>query len=201
MISAGFNLRLCRAGIMPARVPADVRLAKAELELANTIGKEFVIYNLIMEIKEKFDFVLLDAPPSLSHLTVNALAAADIIVVPLLCEYAAYVGLEDLRNTMDSVDRIKRKVTPSIVIPTMYDFRTKHSKEVIQQAKNDEVFPIFHTPINKTVKLADCSLEAMDIIEFLENHKNEDTVKPLEKCLDTFKDLTNTILKTLGVNA
>lgn len=183
-------LRLPKFGF----IPSSIRLSKAELEIASRIGKEFILENMICDIQEKYDYVIIDTPPNLGHLTVNALTASDMVVVPLQCEYLAYEGLDDLKGTIAVLEKLKRLKINCLILPTMYDGRTKHAKEILEQAIKDseQGYQVFNHPIKKTIKFSDCAVEALDIIDFIKVHPGEDV---LTDGVEAYRELAKYIVK------
>ena len=137
-------------------IPANVNLAAAEIELVDQDRKEYVLKNEIDWVKDQYDYIFIDCPPSLSMLTVNAMTTADSVLVPIQCEYYAMEGLSQLIHT---VNLIKKKINPNLsmegVVFTMYDARTNLSEEVVQSVKDALEERIFKTLIPRNVRLAE----------------------------------------------
>lgn len=118
-------------------LPSDVDLSGAEIELLDVENKESVLKGVLDSIKDQYEFIVIDCPPSLSLLTINALVAADTVIVPIQCEYYALEGLSQILQT---VDLIKKKLNPNLelegVVFTMYDARTNLSLEVVESVKS-----------------------------------------------------------------
>ena len=137
-------------------IPSNVNLAAAEIELVDEDRKEYILKNELDWIKDQYDFIFIDCPPSLSMLTVNAMTAADSVLVPLQCEYYALEGLSQLITT---VNLIKRKINPALslegVVFTMYDSRNNLSAEVVENVKDVMQERIFETLIPRNVRLAE----------------------------------------------
>ncbi|CAM2007504.1 ParA family protein [Acanthopleuribacter pedis] len=131
-------------------------LAAAEVELVNEVGREFVLKNLLEPVKDKFDFIFIDCPPSLSLLTVNALTASDGVVIPIQAEYYALEGVRDLVGT---IELVKKRLNPSLqitgVIVTMYDERTNLSQQVLQDVKGFFGNQLYKTVIPRNVRLSE----------------------------------------------
>ncbi len=137
-------------------VPAHRNLAGAEIELVSQIGREFFLRNLLQEIREKYDYLLIDCPPSLGLLTVNALVAADSVLIPIQCEYFALEGVSDLVRT---VQMIRSSVNPGLELEgallTMYDERTNLSQQVVEEIRGFFKDQVFDTVIPRNVRLGE----------------------------------------------
>lgn len=137
-------------------VPATIDLAGAEIELVSMFSRETLLRSAIDEIDEDFDFVLIDCPPSLGLLTVNALTAAKNVVIPIQCEYYALEGLSQLLRNVDLVSaNLNPKLKVSGVVLTMYDGRTKLSREVAEQVRDYFGDVAFKTVIPRSVRLSE----------------------------------------------
>lgn len=137
-------------------IPSNVNLAAAEIELVEQARKEYILKNEIDWVKDQYDYIFIDCPPSLSMLTVNAMTTADSVLVPIQCEYYALEGLSQLIHT---VNLIRKKINPNLkmegVVFTMYDARTNLSEEVVQNVKDTLEERIFKTLIPRNVRLAE----------------------------------------------
>ena len=145
-------------------LPSDSNLSGAEIELLDVENKEFVLKSHLDQVKNDYDFIIIDCPPSLSLLTLNALVAADTVLVPIVCEYYALEGLSQVLRTINIV---KRKMNPSLemegVVFTMYDARTNLSLEVVENVKNNLNEKIYKTIIPRNVRLAEAPSHGMPI--------------------------------------
>ena len=145
-------------------LPSDSNLSGAEIELLYVENKEFVLKSHLDQVKNDYDFIIIDCPPSLSLLTLNALVAADTVLVPIQCEYYALEGLSQVLRTINIV---KRKMNPSLemegVVFTMYDARTNLSLEVVENVKNNLNEKIYKTIIPRNVRLAEAPSHGMPI--------------------------------------
>lgn len=137
-------------------LPANRNLAGAEIELVDLKKREFRLKDALAKIVDRYDVILIDCPPSLSLLTLNALAAADFILVPIQCEYYALEGLTDLLNT---IERIKSGINPELeligLVRTMYDRRNNLATEVSEQLSKHFADKLFETAIPRNVRLAE----------------------------------------------
>ena len=144
------------------KIVCSVRSRK--IELLDVENKEFVLKSHLDQVKNDYDFIIIDCPPSLSLLTLNALVAADTVLVPIQCEYYALEGLSQVLRTINIV---KRKMNPSLemegVVFTMYDARTNLSLEVVENVKNNLNEKIYKTIIPRNVRLAEAPSHGMPI--------------------------------------
>lgn len=137
-------------------LPANVNLAAAEIELIGVADKDFILKNEIDWVKDSYDFVIIDCPPSLNLLTINAMTTADSVLVPIQCEYYALEGLSQLIHT---INLVKERLNPSLdmdgVVFTMYDSRTNLSNQVVENVKNNLNQKVYHTLIPRNIRLAE----------------------------------------------
>jgi len=152
------NLQIC---------PSNIELAGAEVELVSMISRESRLKTAISDIRDEFDFILIDCPPSLGLLTLNSLTAADKILVPIQCEYYALEGLSQLMNT---VQLVKKHLNPYIdvegVVLTMFDARTNLSLQVVEEVKKYFKNKVYSTIIPRNVKLSEAPSFGMPIIQY-----------------------------------
>jgi chromosome partitioning protein len=136
--------------------PSNLDLTGAEVELVGALGREYRLKRALQKEKEKFDFLIIDSPPSLGLLTINGLCAADSVIIPVQCEYYALEGLTQLHNT---IRLVKENLNPGLgiegVLLTMADFRTNLTKEVIQEARNHFKEKVYKTVIPRNVRLTE----------------------------------------------
>ncbi|HJC25311.1 MAG TPA: AAA family ATPase [Candidatus Eisenbergiella merdavium] len=137
-------------------LPSNVNLAAAEIELIGVDKKEFILKNEVDWVKDQYDFIVIDCPPSLNMLTVNAMTTADTVLVPIQCEYYALEGLSQLIHT---VNLVRERLNPNLKIEgilfTMYDARTNLSMQVVENVKNNLNLKIFKTVIPRNIRLAE----------------------------------------------
>jgi len=137
-------------------IPSSIELAGAEIELVGIMSRETILKKSIEKIADDFDFLIIDCPPSLGLLTVNALTASDKVIIPVQCEYFALEGLGQLTKT---IKLVRKNLNPSLniggVLLTMFDSRTKLSKEVVQEVQNYFKSKVFSTIIPRNVKLSE----------------------------------------------
>lgn len=137
-------------------IPSNVNLSGAEIELVGVDGKEYILKNIVDKVKEQYDFIIMDCPPSLNMLTVNALTAATSVLVPIQCEYYALEGLSQLIHTIELVkDRLNDRLEIEGVVFTMYDARTNLSLQVVENVKDHLNQNIYKTIIPRNVRLAE----------------------------------------------
>ena len=137
-------------------IPSNVNLSGAEIELNGVDEKEYIIKKLIDKVSRKYDYIIIDCPPSLNMLTLNALTAANSVLVPIQCEYYALEGLSQLIHTIDLVkERLNKKLVMEGVVFTMYDARTNLSLQVVENVKDNLQQNIYKTIIPRNVRLAE----------------------------------------------
>ena len=137
-------------------IPTSIDLSAAEIELIGVDDKEYILRNAIDQVKDQYDFVIIDCPPSLSMLTINAMTTADSVIVPIQCEYYALEGLSQLIHTVELVkDRLNSKLEIEGVVFTMYDARTNLSLQVVENVKDNLNQNIYKTIIPRNVRLAE----------------------------------------------
>lgn len=145
-------------------IPSNVNLAAAEIELVGIEEKEYILKKALDKVRDKYDFIIIDCPPSLSMLTINAMCAADTVLVPIQCEYYALEGISQLIHTIDLVqERLNPDLKMEGVVFTMYDSRTNLSNEVVDNVKNNLHTTIYKTIIPRNVRLAEAPSHGLPI--------------------------------------
>lgn len=145
-------------------IPSNVDLAAAEIELIGTKDREYILDNKIKEVRKDYDYTIIDCPPSLSTLTVNALVSADNVLVPIQCEYYALEGLSQLIRTVNLVrERLNSGLDIEGVVFTMYDSRTNLSKQVVENVSSHLGKDIYKTIIPRNISLAEAPSYGMPI--------------------------------------
>jgi len=148
-------------------LPSNIDLAGAEVQLVHEVGREFVLGRVLEPLLPDYDFVLIDCQPSLGLLTVNALACAGGVLVPLECEYFALRGVALL---METIEKVSRRLNPQLkidgLLATMYDSRTLHTREVLASIVNGFGDEVFHTVINRTIRFPDATVAGEPITRF-----------------------------------
>ena len=145
-------------------LPANVNLAAAEIELIGIDKKEYILKKEVDYVKEEYDFIIIDCPPSLNMLTINAMTTADSVLVPIQCEYYALEGLSQLIHT---INLVKERLNPDLdmegVVFTMYDSRTNLSMQVVENVKSNLNQRIYGTLIPRNIRLAEAPSHGMPI--------------------------------------
>ena len=145
-------------------LPTNINLSAAEIELIGVEEKEFIIRKEVDKVKKNYDFIVIDCPPSLSMLTINAMITADSVLVPIQCEYYALEGLSQLIHT---IDLVKERLNPELkiegVVFTMYDARTNLSLQVVENVKDNLQQTIYKTIIPRNIRLAEAPSHGLPI--------------------------------------
>ena len=163
-------------------IPATIQLAGAEIELVSAMARETRLKELIAPVKDEFDFILIDCPPSLGLLTINALTAADSVLIPIQCEYYALEGVTKLLESMRMVkNRINKGLDTFGVLLTMYDSRTSLSNQVVDEVRAYFGDKTFKTLIPRTVKLSEAPSYGMPVISYAPNNKGAKAYMNLAK--------------------
>lgn len=145
-------------------VPANIRLTGAEIELIGKEGREFILKEALDPVKEQYDFVIIDCPPSLNLITINALTAADTVLVPIQCEYFALEGLEQLLHAVNLVKkRLNRHLEIEGIVFTMFDARTNLSLQVVEEVKRSLGENVYRTIIPRNVRLGESPSHGLPI--------------------------------------
>ncbi|TMK70612.1 MAG: ParA family protein [Actinobacteria bacterium] len=174
--------------IRPAEVDvavSSIDLAGAELALSSMIGRERALAKALAPVKPKYDYILIDTPPSLGLLTINALVASDGVIVPVQCEYLSLRGLVQLENTLSM---IRENLNPDVeiqgILPTMYDKRLLHSKEAIEILKENFGDLVFNTLIRKTIRYAEAPVKGQSVLSY----------DPRGEAAELYRDLAREVL-------
>ena len=137
-------------------IPSNINLSGAEIELIGVDDKEYILKGITDKLRRKYDYIILDCPPSLNMLTINALTAANSVLVPIQCEYYALEGLSQLIHT---IDLVQQRLNPNLLIEgvvfTMYDVRTNLSNQVVENVRNNLDAKIYDTLIPRNIRLAE----------------------------------------------
>jgi chromosome partitioning protein len=146
---------------------SSIDLAGAELALSSMIGRERALEKALASVKQNYDYVLVDTPPSLGLLTINALVASNGVIVPVQCEYLSLRGLVQLENTLSM---IRENLNPAVeiegILPTMYDKRTLHSREAVEILQENFGELVFDTKIRKTVRYAEAPVKGISVLKY-----------------------------------
>lgn len=145
-------------------LPSNIDLSAAEIELIGVDNKEYILRDEVNKVKEKYDFIIIDCPPALSMLTINAMTTSDSVLVPIQCEYYALEGLSQLIHTIELVqERLNPELEIEGVVFTMYDARTNLSLQVVENVKDNLNQNIYKTIIPRNVRLAEAPSYGMPI--------------------------------------
>ncbi len=165
--------------------PSNISLSGAEIELVSEMGRETKLKNALLSVKNRFDIVLIDAPPSLGLITINVLTAADSVIVPIQCEYYALEGVAQLMNT---IKKVKQVMNPGLeiegIVMTMFDSRTNLSAQVIEEVKKFFPNKVYKTLIPRNVRLSEAPSFGKPIIYY----------DPASKGSESYLDLADEFL-------
>ncbi|HLY94743.1 MAG TPA: AAA family ATPase [Gaiellaceae bacterium] len=146
---------------------SSIDLAGAELALSSMIGRERALEKGIASVRESYDYILIDTPPSLGLLTINALVAANGVIVPVQCEYLSLRGLVQLENTLSMIrDNLNPHVEIQGILPTMFDKRLLHSREAVDILKENFGDLVLNTKIRKTVRYAEAPVKGQSVLKY-----------------------------------
>jgi chromosome partitioning protein len=161
---------------------SSIDLAGAELALSSMIGRERALDKALVEVRQKYDFVLIDTPPSLGLLTINAFVAATGVIVPVQCEYLSLRGLVQLENTLAMVrENLNPHVGVEGIVATMYDGRTLHSREAIEILEENFGDLVYRTRIRKTVRYAEAPVKGSSVLKYDPTGPAADAYRELAK--------------------
>jgi chromosome partitioning protein len=164
---------------------SSIDLAGAELALSSMIGRERALDKALLPVREKYDYILIDTPPSLGLLTINAFVASDGVIVPVQCEYLSLRGLVQLENTLSMVrENLNPRVEIQGILPTMYDQRTLHSREAIDILQENFGELVFNTRIRKTIRYAEAPVKGASVLKY----------EPKGEAAEYYRDLAKEVL-------
>jgi len=153
-------------------IPANIELASIEMELIAEIRREFILRRILEPLSPRYDFILLDCPPSLGLLTINALCASRELLVPLQCEFFAMRGI---RLLLDTIKKVNVRLNPDLeltgILPTMYSTGTIHAREVLEEIISVFGDRVFKVVIYKSIRFAEASVASQSIVEYATKHK------------------------------
>jgi chromosome partitioning protein len=148
-------------------IPSNINLAAAEMELIEIERREYLLRDILADISDRYDYIFVDCPPSLSLLTINSLCAADSLIIPVQCEYYALEGLTQLFQTVQLVmERLNEKMVIEGLLFTMYDQRTNLSQEVVENVKENVDIYVFKSIIPRNIRLAEAPSYGLPVIEY-----------------------------------
>ena len=174
--------------IHPAEIDvavSSIDLAGAELALSSMIGRERALEKSLLEVRDTYDFIMIDTPPSLGLLTINAFVAATGVIVPVQCEYLSLRGLVQLENTLAMVlENLNPDVKIEGILPTMFDRRTLHSREAVEILEENFGDLVFKTRIRKTVRYAEAPVKGSSVLKY----------DPSGTAAEAYRDLAKEVL-------
>jgi chromosome partitioning protein len=161
---------------------ASIDLAGAEIAMSTKIGRERSLEKALRAVKQDYDFICIDTPPSLGLLTINALTAADKVIVPVQCEYLSMRGLIQLQNTLSMIrENLNPDVDIAGILPTMVDSRTLHAKEAIEILEENFGDRVFGARIRKTIRFAEAPVRGMSVLKYDPTGTAADAYRQLAK--------------------
>ena len=164
---------------------SSIDLAGAELALSSMIGRERALEKALAVVKDGYDYVLIDTPPSLGLLTINALVASSGVIVPVQCEYLSLRGLVQLENTLSMIrENLNPHVAIEGILPTMYDSRTLHAREAVEILQENFGDLVFDTKIRKTVRYAEAPVKGTSVLKY----------DPSGSAAEAYRDLAKEVL-------
>ena len=165
-------------------LPADIHLAAAELDLANAPGRERRLREVLAPLRDRYAFILIDCGPTLGLLTINALVAADEVLIPLLCEFLALRGIGTLFET---IARVRRTYNPTLqvrgILPVMYDPRPAHTRRILEETRalfGEYVFPF---AVRRSIRFAEAAVAGMPLLEYAPNHPGAQVYRTLAEVI------------------
>jgi chromosome partitioning protein len=163
-------IRSVRANLDVA--PSNIDLAAAEVELISAIGREYIFKEALAPVRGNYDYILVDSPPSLGLLTVNALTAADEVIIPLQCEYLALRGM---RSLLETIEKVRAKLNPHLeirgILGTMFNSRTLHAQEVIDEIRSIFGDKVFDVVIKSSIRFAEAPVVHQSLLEYEPRHE------------------------------
>jgi chromosome partitioning protein len=146
---------------------ASIDLAGAELALSSMIGRERALQKALVSVRDAYDFIMIDTPPSLGLLTINAFVAANGVIVPVQCEYLSLRGLVQLENTLTMIrENLNPEVSIEGILPTMYDARLLHSREAVEILQENFGELVLETKIRKTIRFAEAPVKGQSVLAY-----------------------------------
>lgn len=166
-------------------IPSNIDLAGAEAVLVTKTGREYALDRALRDLKDSYDYVLIDCPPSLGILTINGLTAANVVLIPLLCEALSHRGVGQLLETLGD---IRHFTNPSLkvsgVIPTMYDGRSRHAREVLADVGERYGVRVYEPPVRKSIRFAEAARAGRSILAFAPSHPGAEAYRLLARAID-----------------
>jgi chromosome partitioning protein len=161
---------------------SNIDLAAAEIALSSLIGRERALSKALLQVHDTYEFVLIDTPPSLGLLTINALTASDAVIVPVQCEYLSLRGLAQLERTLELVrDNLNPNVHIAGILPTMYDSRTVHGREAVEVLRGSFGDLVYKTEIHKTIKFAEAPVKGQSVLKYAPDSQAAEAYRQLAR--------------------
>ncbi len=161
---------------------ATIDLAGAEMALSTQIGRERALERALRPVQKKYDYILIDTPPSLGLLTINALTAAEGVIVPVQCEYLSLRGLLQLERTLEMIrENLNPKVKIKGILPTLFDARTLHGREAIDILRENFGSLVFDTTVRKTIKFAEAPVRGSSVLKYDPRGKGAEAYRSLAR--------------------
>ena len=152
-------------------IPANIELASAEMELIAEIRREYILQRILDPIAGRYDYILIDCPPSLGLLTINALTACDEVMIPMQCEYFAMRGIRMLLQAIDWIKaRVNKKLELGGILVTMYSPGTIHHREVLEEVRSVFKTKVYKSVIQKSIRFAEASVASQSLVEYAPGH-------------------------------
>lgn len=165
-------------------VPSNIDLAAAEIELITAIAREYIFREALKPVRRRYDYILIDCSPSLGLLTINALTAADRVLIPLQCEYLALRGM---RVLMETIDKVKSRLNPRLkligILGTMYNTRTLHSQEVLEEIRSVFRDKVYDIVIKSSIRFAEAPVVHQSILEYDSQHDGAQAYRALAEVI------------------
>ncbi len=166
-------------------VPANIDLAGAEAVLLAKTGREYALQRALRELGDTYDYVVIDCPPSLGILTINALTAAGEVIIPLQCEALSHRGVGQLIETLNDIRHFTNPdLTITGVIPTMYDGRSKHAREVLADVGARYEVNVFEPPVRKSIRFAEAAQVGRSILSYAPRHPGAEAYRQIARASD-----------------
>lgn len=166
-------------------VPSNIDLAGAEAYLLTRTGREYAVRTALEDVQQYYDWIIIDCPPSLGVLTINALTAADEVIVPFQCELLSHRGVGQLLDTIEDVRRLcNRGLSVRGILPTMYDQRTQHSREILDDVGRRYKLPVLAPPIPKSIRFAEAPRSGQSILKYKQRHPGSEAYRQVAAALE-----------------
>jgi len=163
-------------------VPSNIDLAAAEIELISAIGREYILRDALAQVRDQYAYILIDTPPSLGLLTINALTASTDVLIPLQCEYLALRGIRTLLKT---IEQVQKKLNPELrimgILGTMYNSRTIHAREVMEEIRSVFGDKVYDIVIKSSIRFAEAPVVQQPILEYDSRHDGAQAYRALAK--------------------